>query len=604
MRFQNSGLADFSGTAVAVPPPLPEELTARTPAVEFYKIDSRRIRLREWLRSTSTLTALIGWALKWVGANITATQRAPCVRDWNALEISGDELPQDVREQFSERLAELWEAGFRDPIFYRLVNRFNGYEDFAALFPAPSGGGFARIFFSRALAGHHVAARFETNFITKLEDGRYIWTCDRPQRFDFPPNVLVQYRRHTPLAELWRWHNETVHRAGAGAAIIPVHNAEQLWAVHSDFEACHFFYHERRGLFIAPASDEAAVDGEVATAERQAVDGGSRFADAWAELQRLQTSRGCALNGLLLLVLSVAASIGSGLMQASLGMIAMIVGVLFVHELGHYLAMRTFKYREVRMFFFPLVGAAVTGRHYNVAGWKKAVVSLLGPLPGIFAGAALGAVAIATHHDPLAKISLIAMGLNAFNLLPLLPLDGGWFWNAVFFSRQRGLEIAFKSFAGLSGIAASSIGLGRLWLFLGIVTLCTIPATWLHARIAAKLRARGYQPTASRDDAVPLDTAEAIFVELDTAAKGKLHAKALATGTLQIFERLNTTPPGALVSIALSAAYFVALVVAIVGLSFVAVVHFHPEALAADAESAPKIKPPALRASPPGIADP
>lgn len=600
MHFQNSDLAEFTITAVAVPPPLPDEL----PAVEFYKIDSRKIRLREWLRSTSPLTAMIGWGLKWVGGNLTAAQRVPCVRDWTSLEISGDELPEDVREKFSGRLAELWEAGFRDPVFYRLVNRFNGYEDLAALFPAPSGGGLARIFLSRALPGHKVSARFETNFITELEDGRFIWTCDLPQRFDFPQNVLAQHRRHTPIAELWRWHNETVQRIASGAAVIPVQNTGQLWAVYSDFEACDFFYHERRRLFIAPTADEAVVHHEVATAERQAVDGGSRFAEAWAELQRLQTSRGSALNGLLLLVLSIAVSVGAGLMQSSLATIAIIVSVLFVHELGHYLAMRVFKYREVRMFFVPMLGAAVTGRHYNVAGWKKAVVSLLGPIPGIFIGAALGAVAIATHQDLLAKISLIAMGLNAFNLLPLLPLDGGWFWNAVLFSRHRALEIAFKTFASLCGIGASLGGLGRLWLFLGIITLCTIPVTWLQARIAARLRARGYQPSASREDAVPLDTAEAIFVELDTAAKGKLDAKALATGTLQIFERLNTTPPGALASLALSASYFAALVVAIVGLSLVAVLHFHPEALAVDAESGPKIKPPALRAAPLGIADP
>ena len=605
MRFPNSGLPDFSGSAVAVAPPLPETVRAGGPAIEFYRIDSRRLRLREWLRSTSTLTALIGWGLKWVGVNLAAGQRAPCVRDWTEFEISGDDLPEEIRTQFSEPLAQLWEAGFRDPLFYHLVNRFNGYEDFAALLPAPSGGAVARIFVSRPLAGHQVSGRFDTSFLTELADGRFVWTGDRPQRFDFPQNVLAQYRRRTALAALWRWHDETVQLSAAGAAVIPVHRPDQLWAVYSDFEACEFFYHDRRGLFIAPTDDEAKIDGELAAAEDEAIHGGSRFASAWAELRRLQTSRGNPLQGLLLLVLSIIAFVGAGLIQSSLTMIAIIITVLFVHELGHYLAMRIFKYRDVRMFFLPMIGAAVTGRHSNVAGWKKAVVSLLGPIPGIFAGAALGAVAVATHDDFLAKISLIAIGLNAFNLLPVVPLDGGWFWNAVLFSRHRALEIGFKVFAAACGIAASLAGLGYLWALLGLLTVCTIPATSLHARVAARLRARGYQPASQREEMVPLDTAEAIFVELDTAAQGKLHAKALASSALQIFERLNARPPGVLASLALAASYFAALLVAVVGLGFVALAQVHSEAPAAPvSESAPKLKPPAWRASPPTIADP
>ena len=35
--------------------------------------------------------------------------------------------------------------------------------------------------------------------------------------------------------------------------------------------------------------------------------------------------------------------------------------------------MRLFRYSNVKMFFIPLLGAAVSGRHYNVPGWKKVV---------------------------------------------------------------------------------------------------------------------------------------------------------------------------------------------------------------------------------------
>src|SRR5262245_10303645 len=71
----------------------------------------------------------------------------------------------------------------------------------------------------------------------------------------------------------------------------------------------------------------------------------------------------------------------------SLPRIATLVGVLLFHEGGHWAAMRVFGYRDVRVFFIPFLGAATSGRARGVAGWKEAVVSLMGPVPGIIAGA-------------------------------------------------------------------------------------------------------------------------------------------------------------------------------------------------------------------------
>src|SRR5262245_13311298 len=66
--------------------------------------------------------------------------------------------------------------------------------------------------------------------------------------------------------------------------------------------------------------------------------------------------------------------------------VVILLGVLLFHEGGHALGMRLFKFRDVRMFFIPLFGAAVSGRARGAAAWKEALVSLLGPLPGILAG--------------------------------------------------------------------------------------------------------------------------------------------------------------------------------------------------------------------------
>jgi len=48
--------------------------------------------------------------------------------------------------------------------------------------------------------------------------------------------------------------------------------------------------------------------------------------------------------------------------------------------------MKLFGYRDVQMFFIPMLGAAVSGVESNPSSVRKAIVSLLGPLPGIIIG--------------------------------------------------------------------------------------------------------------------------------------------------------------------------------------------------------------------------
>ena len=302
----------------------------------------------------------------------------------------------------------------------------------------------------------------------------------------------------------------------------------------------------------------------------------ARFPEAAAALQALQTKPASSgWVGLLVLGVSLLISAGAGAWQWSPKTAALILAILFVHELGHYVAMRLFGYREVRMFFVPLLGAAVTGRKHNVPGWKKALVSLAGPVPGIFLGAGLAAWAIAAGNDAVASAAGMAMLLNGINLLPILPLDGGWFWNAVLFCRHRWLEAGFKVVAGLACCAASAAGFGRFLLFLGLVVLFSVPATLLTGGVAARLRRGGWRPAApgDGDEQISPAVAESIFVALYETQRGKkkLAAKLLATHALQVFERLNARAPNGLESLGLAVIYAGALFVAVLGFAFTTV---------------------------------
>ena len=120
--------------------------------------------------------------------------------------------------------------------------------------------------------------------------------------------------------------------------------------------------------------------------------------------------------------------------------------------------MRPFGFRDVRMFFIPFFGAAVSGRPRGAAAWKEAAVTLLGPLPGIAAGVALVVWATTRHYPDALSFRVVEalLVLNVFNLLPFGFLDGGRFLERVLFSRHRVLEVAF--------VALGSLALGVLAL--------------------------------------------------------------------------------------------------------------------------------------------
>ena len=145
------------------------------------------------------------------------------------------------------------------------------------------------------------------------------------------------------------------------------------------------------------------------------------------------------------LALSVAAFLWLGF---PLLFLLILIGVLLFHELGHYLGMQLFGYRDVRMFFIPFLGAAVSGRKYAAPVWQEATMLLLGPLPGL----AL-AVALTWLYEPAPGTELYVLVwmlayVNAFNLVPVTPLDGGRLVNLLFFARQPYLAAGFQLLAG------------------------------------------------------------------------------------------------------------------------------------------------------------
>jgi Zn-dependent protease len=124
----------------------------------------------------------------------------------------------------------------------------------------------------------------------------------------------------------------------------------------------------------------------------------------------------------------------SGSMLVSVGAYALIwgwrfavgfVALLFIHEMGHYIQLRREGVRPSGMVFIPFLGAAVGTRSLGGSALAEARVGLAGPILGSLATAALIPIAVATDDDFWRALAFTGFFLNLFNLLPVVPLDGG-----------------------------------------------------------------------------------------------------------------------------------------------------------------------------------
>jgi Zn-dependent protease len=222
----------------------------------------------------------------------------------------------------------------------------------------------------------------------------------------------------------------------------------------------------------APASAAPDPDEERFRAASQLLLTDEGGLPAWAGLGCLAVSLGLFLLSLLTL---------------GWGEMVLFVGVLFFHEAGHWLGMRLFRYRNVQMFFIPFFGAAVAGRKHAAPAWQQAVILLLGPLPGVFLGLILLLWLAPPAGDWRLRLVFCLVFLNATNLAPLVPLDGGRFLDVMLFARRPYQAVCFRLFAvaGL-GLGAWLVGLNVFGVMLGLVALGTLlftPARYRRARL-------------------------------------------------------------------------------------------------------------------------
>jgi Zn-dependent protease len=183
--------------------------------------------------------------------------------------------------------------------------------------------------------------------------------------------------------------------------------------------------------------------------------------------------------------------------------VMILTAVVVFHEMGHFFAMKVYKYQELGIFFIPLMGAYVSGKKQEVSQRQSAVILLAGPLPGIILGLLSHFIAEQTDIYFFEKLAWVLVFLNLLNLLPVYPLDGGQLLHRLFLDDYNILGKIFVLIsAGLMIWVAISSEFYPL-LFFPFMMLTRMVGDLQHERIEKKIEAEGIDLMKTYEELTP-----------------------------------------------------------------------------------------------------
>ncbi len=519
-----------------------------------YEIDSSRASLKEYSwGSKNPIVLLISIVIKLLRIRIPGSSDDPNID--STLGCVVESLPTDVSERFAPIVSELSSLGFYDPTFHFMEDLGTQTRLYWATLRHTSGQHIARVHYRYwGKAQNHDRGTFPL-FITAFVDGTFLVSSSGKPDVAAPKTVQMNRMPRAPLAKLLAEHTRLANAALLSKSVRPINNRNEIIAATESLHLLQRDFHLARGFFRERSVKEQAQTAQFSASVEEARASGIEYPEVMAELTRLQEQKPKWISGLWMLVLSAIAFMAAGSAQWNWKTTLWLIPILLFHEFGHWIAMRICGYRNLRMFFIPFFGAAVTGKSWNVPGWKKALVSLAGPLPGIFLGVFLGVAGMIWNIPMLQQAALMLILLNAFNLLPVLPLDGGHFLHSILFCRNRWLDITFRTVAVIALLSLSAFGMGKAMMYIGIVLAIALPVAFKMGKITDQLRREPLPVPTPGEDRIPAETAKAIITSVKTALPKNASNKVLAQHSLNIFETLNAHPPNAWASFGLLALY-------------------------------------------------
>ncbi len=148
--------------------------------------------------------------------------------------------------------------------------------------------------------------------------------------------------------------------------------------------------------------------------------------------------------------------------------IALILCLVF-HEYGHIKAMKYFGLKTKGIYLIPFVGGLALSDDKINTRWQDIVISIMGPFFGLILSLACLLGYWLTDIEILAGLAVFNALLNLFNMLPVLPLDGGHVLKSIAFSINSKIGLVVCILGAVLGVYISyHFGLALLGFLLAI----------------------------------------------------------------------------------------------------------------------------------------
>lgn len=132
-----------------------------------------------------------------------------------------------------------------------------------------------------------------------------------------------------------------------------------------------------------------------------------------------------------------------------------LIACLMFHEYGHIRAMKYFGMKTKGIYLIPFLGGLALSDEKINTRWQDVVISIMGPFFGLILSVIFLVLYWATGEMFFAGLAVFNALLNLFNLLPILPLDGGHVLKSISFSMNSTLGILLCVIAAIGGVILS-----------------------------------------------------------------------------------------------------------------------------------------------------
>ncbi|TMD45903.1 MAG: site-2 protease family protein [Chloroflexi bacterium] len=164
-----------------------------------------------------------------------------------------------------------------------------------------------------------------------------------------------------------------------------------------------------------------------------------------------------------------------------------LVALLFIHEMGHAVVMKMKGIPIGGMIFIPLLGAAVLMRRMPKNARDEAEVGIAGPIAGALAASVCFLLAQSNPGSIWAPLAYFGFFINLFNLIPIIPFDGGRILAAI---DRRMWIIGFLGLVAFQVWSFIRYGSISIWLLFFILMAGT--QLWSRRSVANTPEAQAY----------------------------------------------------------------------------------------------------------------